>query len=168
MTDPLYYTRLSDFKAGMEVDNKYVGRCKVIEAHKDKDRIVFSDGTRCIYSCRGWVTVEYEGDPLDGSPNRMYQRSDPIIGISETDVQFKYKFSVDFREIGLDDAKWPEPRDTISGFDGVRPGELCSSPHWRGSIRKETLTKNPGPAEHIDPRDGEPCCWDCYEELIND
>jgi hypothetical protein len=158
-SEPLYYTRLKDFKVGMEIDNRYVGRCKVIEVRREKERIKDSRGNPIIYSCRGWVAVEYVGCQLDGSNEKMYQRCDAVVGISETDTPFKYTFNHSFREIGFGDEPWPEHVDSIRFIDSVRPGEFCSHP----SCRKKKLV-----AVDIDSRDGSPICEDCWEDLMND
>ena len=168
MTEPIYYSRFSDFKVGMEVDNQAAGRCKVIEVRKERDRckITFGPGKGqpIGYSCRGWVTVEYIGCQLDGSDEKIYQRCDAIVGISETDTPYKYTFTHSFREIGFDDTPWPGHVDSLRFIDKVRPGELCSSPHWEGTKH----FKGKPPAIEIDSRDGSPICDDCWGDLMND
>jgi len=123
---------------------------------------------RCEYSCRGWVTVEYTGGHFDGSPDKVYQRSDAIIGISETDQPHKYVFEVAFRQTGFEAEPWPDSSRTMGdirrSFDKIRKGEVCSQNHWQGTVH----FKGKPLAECIDPRNGNPMCVDCYEELTND
>lgn len=158
---PVYYTRLSDFKVGMEVDNRFVGLCKVVLVSRENIRLNMSRDDRfgSYVNIRGWVTVEYVGCHSDNRPDKLYQRGDPILGVSETGEQHKYLFEPCFREPGFEDHSWPEPANHGAAFDAPRPGDICSHP---------SCTKQGVVGEHIDFRSGEPLCWDCYEELIND
>jgi len=181
---PAYYTRFSDFKVGEEVDNFAVGTCKIIETkfiNHQTPSIMLSNGKRCGYNCRGWITVEYLGIHLDGRPDKLYQRCDPIIGISEVDEkdrkdyqQWDKKeknyytgglvFDCQFREVGDSGAAWPKPVDKIYLLDKVREGDRCRYCRAMCVIRKMEVPL----AKTCDPRNGDPMCWDCYDDLQED